>query len=101
MGAVETILVTEDFEKYVAHYTCSNGHEKTVIEDEAEIEDSVECGECGEEMELEDMSDIIEVFGEKAGEMGSELEIISTGHEEGERLQNLGGIAAILRYRIR
>jgi len=33
--------------------------------------------------------------------MSSDLEIIGNEHEEGRRLENMGGVAAILRYRIR
>ncbi|MBC5793318.1 MAG: peptide chain release factor aRF-1 [Nanohaloarchaea archaeon] len=101
MGAVDTVLISEDYDMFEAKYECDNDHEKTVFEKEAEIDDSVECSECGEEMVLEEISDIIDVVAEKAEEMGSELEIISTDHEEGQRLMNMGGIAAVLRYRIR
>lgn len=101
MGAVETILISEDLEMYEAVYKCPQGHEETVYEREAEIDDSIECSECSEEMDLEEMSHIVDAFGEKAEEMSSELEIISTDHEEGQRLMNMSGIAAILRYRIR
>jgi len=45
--------------------------------------------------------DLIDVLADKAEEMSSDLELISTNHEEGERLSNMTGIAAILRYRIR
>ncbi len=101
MGAVETILITEDVNLFQAHYRCPNDHEKNILEEKPEISDSVECDECGEDMDLEDISDIVDVFGKKAGEMSSELEIISSDHEEGQRLSNMGGVAAILRYRIR
>ena len=101
MGAVETVLISENFNMYQAKYECPNGHEKTIYEEEPEIEDTVECDECNEEMKLEDLSDIIDVMAEKAEEMSSELEIIGTDHEGGQRLVNMGGIAAILRYRIR
>ncbi len=101
MGAVETLLISEDVEMYEAIYNCPQGHEETVYEREAEIEDSRECSECSEEMDLEQMSHIVDAFGEKAEEMSSELEIISTEHEEGQRLMNMSGVAAILRYRIR
>jgi len=101
MGAVETLLVSEDLEMYEAKYECPQGHEKTVYEREAHIDDSIECDECNEEMHLEEMSHVIDAFGDKAEEMSSELEIISTDHEEGQRLMNMSGIAAILRYRIR
>ncbi|PSH02281.1 MAG: peptide chain release factor 1, partial [Nanohaloarchaea archaeon QH_8_44_6] len=84
-----------------ATYECPKGHEKEIFEEEALISDSVKCGECNEEMKLEDISDIVDAFGEKAEEMGTELEIIGDGHEEGQRLLNMGGVAGILRYRIR
>lgn len=101
MGAVETVLISEDTDLYVASYECGNGHEREVFEEKPEIEESMRCGECDQEMELESLADIVEEFGEKAEEMGSELEIISTDHEAGQRLMNMGGVAAILRYRIR
>ncbi len=101
MGAVETVLISEDYDMFEARYSCGNGHEKVVHEEKPEIDESVECDECGETMDLEQMSDIVEVFEEKAEQMGSGIEIISTDHEEGKRLNNMGGIAAILRYRIR
>jgi peptide chain release factor subunit 1 len=101
MGAVDTLLISEDVDMYEATYECPNGHEKQVFEEEARISDSVECDECNEEMDLEEISDLVDAFGDKAEEMSSELEIIGSGHEEGQRLLNMGGIAAILRYRIR
>jgi len=101
MGAVDTVLISENFNHYRAEYECSNGHEKDIYEEKAQIEDSIECKECGEEMDLKELSDIVDVMGEKAEQMGSEIEIISSEHEEGQRLLNMGGIAAILRYRIR
>jgi peptide chain release factor subunit 1 len=101
MGAVETVLISEDFDQYRAVYECPNNHEKEIFERKPEIEESIECDECGEEMDLEEIADIVDVFAEKAEEMSSNLEIIGTEHEEGKRLMNMGGIAAILRYRIR
>jgi peptide chain release factor subunit 1 len=101
MGAVETVLISEDFDQYQAKYECENGHEKTIYERKPLIDDSIECDECGEEMDLEELSDIVDVFAEKAEEMSSNMEIIGTEHEEGRRLMNMGGVAAILRYRIR
>jgi len=101
MGAVETVLVSEDVNLYRAKYECPQGHEKEIFEEKPEISDEIQCDECNEEMNLEDIGDIVDVFGKKAEEMSSELEIISTDHEEGKRLMNLGGVAAIMRYRIR
>ncbi len=101
MGAVETLLISEDLELYRAEYECPNSHEKQVWEENAEISDSINCEECGEDMTLEEISHVVDALGEKAEEMSSELEIISSEHEEGQRLSNMGGVAAVLRYRIR
>lgn len=101
MGAVETVLISEDYEVYHATYKCENGHEEEIFEEEAEIDDEMTCPNCGEEMQLEEISHVVDALGEVAENMGSELEIISTEHEEGKRLLNMGGVAAILRYRIR
>ncbi|WP_414836347.1 peptide chain release factor aRF-1 [Candidatus Nanohalococcus occultus] len=101
MGAVDTVLISEDFNHYRATYICGNGHEKEVFEEEAKIGENVKCDECGEQMDLEQMTDIVDIMDEKAEQMGSSLELISTDHEQGRRLYNMGGIAAILRYRIR
>ena len=101
MGAVETVLISEDLELFHATYECGNGHEEEVFEEKPEIEDEMKCPECEGNMELEEISHIVDALGEIAENMGSELEIISTEHEEGQRLMNMGGVAAILRYRIR
>jgi peptide chain release factor subunit 1 len=101
MGAVDTLLISANLELYRAEYECPQGHEKEVWEEKPEISDSMECEECNEDMKLEEMSHVVDALGEKAEEMSSELEIISSEHEEGQRLLNMGGVAAILRYRIR
>ena len=101
MGAVETLLISEDLELYRADYECPNNHTKSIWEEEALIDDSLECDECNEDMDLQEISHAVDALGEKAEEMSSELEIISSDHEEGQRLLNMGGAAAVLRYRIR
>lgn len=101
MGAVETVLISEDYEVFHATYKCENGHEEEVFEEKPHIEDKMECSECGGDMKLEEISHVVDALGEVAENMGSELEIISSDHEEGKRLLNMGGVAAILRYRIR
>lgn len=101
MGAVEKLLISENIDLYHAEYKCENEHTEEIFEEKPEIEENINCDECGQEMELQEISDIIDVLAEKAEEMSSDLEIIGTEHEEGERLSNMTGIAAILRYRIR
>jgi peptide chain release factor subunit 1 len=102
MGAVETILVSEDFEKKEATFSCPEcGHDevKHISEFEAENEKHP-CPDCGTKMDLEEITDVIKMFKTKAAQMNSDLMWISRQHEEGERLWNMGGLAAVLRYRI-
>ena len=101
MGAVETVLISESTNLYYAEFECDNGHEEHMFEAEAKIPEDKECSECNESMELVEIADIVDAFGETAEEMSSELEIISSNHELGRRLENMAGVAAILRYRIR
>jgi peptide chain release factor subunit 1 len=101
IGAVDTILISESTELYYAEFKCEKGHKDHMFEAKASIPEEKECSECGHRLELKEISDIVDEFGEKAEEMSSELEIIGNEHEEGRRLENMGGVAAILRYRIR
>lgn len=101
IGAVETVLISESTELYYAEFECDKGHKEHMFEAEASIPEEKDCGECSQDMELVEISDIVDEFGKKAEEMSSELEIIGNEHEEGRRLENMGGIAAVLRYRIR
>ncbi len=101
MGAVETVLISESTELYYAEFECENDHQEHLFEAEASIPEEKECEECGQRMKLVEISDIVDEFGEKAEEMSSDLEIIGNEHEEGRRLENMGGVAAILRYRVR
>ncbi len=101
VGAVDTILISESTELYYAEFKCPEGHEDHMFEAKAEIPEDKECHECNQDLELTELADIVDAFGEKAEEMSSDLEIIGNEHEEGRRLENMGGISAILRYRIR
>jgi len=101
IGAVETVLISESTELYYAEFECENGHEEHLFEAEAKIPEEKECEECSQSMDLTEIADIVDAFGATAEEMSSDLEIIGNNHELGRRLENMGGVAAILRYRIR
>ncbi|MDY6776693.1 MAG: LAGLIDADG family homing endonuclease [Candidatus Nanohaloarchaea archaeon] len=94
MGAVDKVLISEDVDMYEVRYEC--GEEKQV--DYVEEGEEPECGEGSPE--ILEKRDIVDVVREKAEQMDSEVHLISPDSKEGQRLKNLGGIAAILRYRI-
>jgi len=104
MGAVETLLISEELEGYKAVLRCPEcGHEEVItVREKEEVEERVgECPECGEaELEVEDVKEIVDYYIELAEQMGARVEIISTETEEGAQFhQAFNGLGALLRFR--
>jgi peptide chain release factor subunit 1 len=57
------------------------------------------CKSCGGADYDVTERDIVDILEEMAFQMGSKVEVISSGTEEGSMFKTFGGIAAILRYR--
>jgi peptide chain release factor subunit 1 len=101
MGAVETLLISEDLRKDVVAYTCPNGHDEYEFIDQNESTPDHECTRCGETVEDEagEREDAIDHLIELAEQRGSETMFISTDFEKGEQLLTaFGGVAGLLRY---
>lgn len=106
MGAVDTLLLSENLRKYRVTLlcpTCNYREQKTV--DEAALEELPlsNCPTCQTPtaMEVEDKIDIIDELSDLAEKTSSNVELISTGSEEGDALYSaFNGIAGILRYAI-
>jgi len=98
-GAVNTILLSETFNMVEVELECQSGHKikRFVKAEEAERqmchEHNQKAGLMGE-MEAHEAVEVI------AEQFGTKLEMISKESREGEQLAALGGIGAILRYRI-
>ena len=57
------------------------------------------CGSCGaSEFDVSE-KDVVDVLEEMAFQIGSRVEVISSGTEEGNMFRTFGGVAALLRYR--
>jgi len=100
MGAVETLVLSEDLREDVVPYTCPNGHEafELVPRRRTAIPEHV-CDECGEPAEPGERADVIDDLIGIAESRGTETAFISTDFEKGEQLLTaFGGIAGILRY---
>jgi peptide chain release factor subunit 1 len=101
LGAVETLLLSEDLKSKRIKYKCQSCG-KTVqktIKNENEVKDKT-CPDCNEKMKVDEAEDIIDDLVDLAEEIGSDVELISTETEEGTQLlKAFGGIGAILRYR--
>lgn len=106
-GAVEIILVSEGIDFSRATITCTScgeSTEKTLASDaKQKLEKSLikqQCEKChNQTLQISEMKDIIEEFGELARETSAEIEIISPETEEGKQLLTaFRGIGAILRW---
>ena len=97
MGAVETLLISEDLRKEVLIHECPSGHTEHELVDPGNGGDH-ECSRCGEPTETE-REDAIDHLMELAEQRGTETQFISTDFEKGEQLlAAFGGVAGLLRY---
>ncbi|MCK5547849.1 MAG: peptide chain release factor aRF-1 [Thermoplasmata archaeon] len=100
MGAVDVLMLSEELRKSRAKATCpscKNDFERTVTDEE-----SVICPECNTSAPILEKVDLVEALALTAEESGSKVEFISKDSEEGQMfLKAFGGIAAVLRYRMR
>ncbi|MBI4344656.1 MAG: peptide chain release factor 1 [Euryarchaeota archaeon] len=105
MGAVETVLISEEVESFLGSISCSNcGHkEKRTIQSikafEKELQ-GIECPQCKEKsLGLDEYKSTLDELTDKVEATGANIEVISTETEEGQQLKAFGGIGAILRFR--
>ena len=102
MGAVDVLLLSEDLISMRKTFVCpSCGTQKEfTVKTQAEADKIDEkCPNCNERLKEESSIDLVDEFVEKAEEMNTAVEFISTETEEGMQLfRAFGGIGAILRY---
>lgn len=105
IGAVETVLISEDVESFRTSISCSNcGYTTTkTVHDLKTYETKISseaCPKCGESsLGIDEFTSTLDEFQELAEATGAKVEVISTETEEGQQLKAFGGIAAILRFR--
>lgn len=109
-GGVDTLLLSEALDTTrvkVVCTSCGYTYSKTMKAAEVpEFEQSVDgdaCPRCdAPTLQVTEEKDIIEELAELAEQSGSNVEVISTETEEGQMLwKSFGGIAAVLRYKLR
>lgn len=104
MGAVDTLLLSEDLvaiHKVLKCPACGETKELTVKNEAEYSKAGCRCEKCNESLKEESSLDLIDDFVEKAEEMDTTVEFISSETEEGmQLLRAFGGIAAILRYHL-
>ena len=104
MGAVDTMLLSEDLRRYRLELkcpTCDYSETITIPEDKLNEYEPPDCSKCDTptSMEVVDKIDLIDELSDLADKTGCNVEIISMDSEEGDSLYSaFDGIAGILRY---
>ncbi|MEM4155722.1 MAG: peptide chain release factor aRF-1 [Archaeoglobaceae archaeon] len=100
LGAVDTLLVSEDLRLERVRYRCPTcGEEKGVTLKDKAVSKQF-CVKDGVEMEEVERIDVVLELSGIAERMNTKVEFLSTETEEGEvLLRAFGGIAGILRYK--
>ena len=105
-ASADVVLVSDDLDMVRLDATCKKcgtAKSQTVpavkkIQERQEMV-STPCTSCGStDFELAEM-DLVDVLEDLAFQVGSRVEVISSGTEEGSMFRTFGGVAAILRYR--
>ena len=105
-ASAEVVLVSEDLDMVridAACRKCETVKSETVaaakkIQQRQEMT-STPCTKCGSTDYDVVEKDLVEVLEELAFQVGSKVEVISSGTEEGSMFKSFGGVGAILRYR--
>lgn len=103
MGAVETLLISENLRTNRQTYTCpACGAIEVITTKHLQKPPVKQCPKCGETMKITKTQETAEELIELAEEVNTEVEVISVETEEGTQLdQAFGGIAGILRYKVK
>ena len=104
-GAVDTLLISESFEWLRVKYRCQCGNEEQKDMQAAKFgeegyEKKLRCGKCGGEVVVTEKRDLVEILVEDAEKVGTKVELVSTDTREGEQFYELGGIGALLRFKL-
>jgi len=99
MGAVDTLLISEEFDWVRAKLKCqcSFSIEKDLAKEKVQ---SQHCDNCKKLLEVEETKELIDILIEEAKKVGTKVELISTETREGVQFKELGGIGALLRYKL-
>jgi len=104
MGAVETLLLSDELRRARLTIKCTNcdyEEKKTITKKPGDEEyQPGNCPKCGSSLKLAESVDIVEELSTLADQMSTNVVFISSDFEEGNQLLTaFGGIGAILRYK--
>ncbi len=98
LGAVNTIIVSEDLDLEEVEYECNCGASKSYVSEEKKTQQ--QCSVCNRTKKILGEKDIIEAMEELGESYSSTVVVVSSETREGTQFLALGGIGALLRYAI-
>lgn len=100
IGAVDTLIVSEDLRRVKLKLTCPACGEKAEVMAKDSTEE-VKCPKCGATMRTDEVDDLVGELHKMAEANSTKVEFVSGESEEGGLLlKAFGGIAGILRFRV-
>jgi peptide chain release factor subunit 1 len=105
-GSVDTLLVSEDFDWRRVKMSCQCGYKTELdmpmdkLKNIKSGEQKVKCDKCKGDMEIVGERDMVEILTSKVDQSGAKMEYISTSTTEGQQFKELGGIGALLRFKL-
>lgn len=99
LGAADTVLVSEKAPLEEVEYLCECGYsEKTIVNRDEKL--SHACKQCSKNMRIVGERDMVEALEELAATTGAKVFVVSRDTAEGEQLYQIGGVGALLRYKV-
>ena len=105
-GAVDTLMLSEEFDWLRIRLSCQCGYETEKDMPAVKVDEiksgksSMKCDKCSGIMKITGEREMQELLTAEAGKLGTKVELISTGTTEGQQFKELGGIGALLRFKL-
>lgn len=97
LGAIDKLLVSEEFDWTRKQMFCSCGNKE-----ERDSKPGMEhkCSNCGKILKVEGERELMDILEDDVKDFGTDFQMVSVDTREGAQFKELGGIGAILRYKL-
>ncbi|MFH7882590.1 MAG: peptide chain release factor aRF-1, partial [Candidatus Aenigmatarchaeota archaeon] len=99
-NSVDTLLISEEFDWVRVRLKCPQCNYFLKKDLARKIASEQVCPKCKKNLALEESNNLVDILKEMAEERGIRVEFISATSKEGIRFKQIGGIGALLKYKI-
>lgn len=99
LGGVDTLLLSDKFDWVKAKLKCESGHEEEKLIEKHKIKEE-KCPKCGKKVSAVKEKDLADELIKMAENTSSDVVMVSTQTQKGVQLSELGGVGAILRFKM-